>query len=136
MQLFIRKFIDVREGELYRLLFMSGYIFVIIASYNVVKPMTRSLFITKMGLNQLPVLYMILAVVVALFVAAYLRFTSRLRLDRLLNTTLPVLMVCLLLFRWMLQLNIQSPFLYYGLFIWASIYGVLTTSQYWLLVSR
>ncbi len=135
MQRFLRKIADVRDGELKRLLIMTAYIFVIIASYNVLKPMTRSLFVSRLGPGQLPFLYMLLAVVVAVFVLLYLRLSARVKLVRLLNITLVALMLSLLFFRWLLQLNLQSATLYYGLFIWASIYGVLTTSQFWLLAN-
>lgn len=114
---------------------MASYIFIIIASYNVLKPMTRSLFVSNMGLQQMPVLYMMLAVVVGVFMVFYLRFSARLRLDRLINYTTIILMATLLLFWWLLQLEIQSRLLYYGLFIWASIYGMVTTTQFWLLAN-
>lgn len=131
----LRKSLDIRSGEGKRLLIMAGYNFVVIASYNVLKPMTRSLFVSNMGLAQLPYLYILLALTVAGFVVVYLRISAKARLDRLLNMTMLVLMASLLLFRWLLQLKVDSPALFYGLFIWASIYGVLTTSQFWLLAN-
>lgn len=135
MRRLLSKIMDVRQGELKRVAIMAAYSFVIIASYNVLKPMTRSLFVSKLGLGQLPYLYMILAVVVGFFVYFYLKIANRLKLIRLLNLTILFLITSLLFFRWYLLQGIDSPFLYYGLFIWASIYGVLTTSQYWLLAN-
>lgn len=135
MKTFLLKISNIRSGELKRVLLMAGYIFVIIASYNVLKPMTRSLFVSNMGLEQLPYLYMILAVVVGLFIIGYLRVSAKLKLDWLLNTTILFLMGNLILFWWFLKLEIHSPILYYSLFIWASIYGVLTTTQFWLMAN-
>lgn len=135
MRLFLSKIIDIRQGELKRVAIMAAYSFVIIASYNILKPMTRSLFVSKLGLGQLPYLYMILAVVVGIFVYFYLKISKRLKLIRLLNSTTLVLIASLLFFRWLLIQGIDSPLLYYGLFIWASIYGVLTTTQFWLLAN-
>ena len=135
MKQLLQKTIDIRAGEWKRVLIMAGYNFVIIASYNVLKPMTRSLFVTEMGLQQLPFLYMLLAGVVGVFVVLYLRISNSIKLDKLVNITTVVLMLSLLFFWWLLSIDIKSAFLYYGLFIWASIYGVLTTTQYWLLAN-
>ncbi|NIR50333.1 hypothetical protein GWO43_17650 [candidate division KSB1 bacterium] len=136
MKRLLQKVINIREGEGTRVGIMAGYVFVIIASYNVLKPMTRSLFVSKLGLEQLPILYILLALVVGVVVIFYLRVSSNRRLDRLINGTNLFLMSNLLLFRWLLGLNVDSAWLFYSLFIWASIYGVLTTTQFWLLANH
>ncbi|MFQ5604315.1 MAG: Npt1/Npt2 family nucleotide transporter [bacterium] len=135
MTRFLKKAVDVREGETRRALIMASYIFVIIASYNVLKPMTRSLFVTNLGPNQLPLLYILLAGTVGIFVVFYLRWTSHVRLDRLINFTTFFLIANLLLFWLLLKSAFISTTLYYLLFIWVSIYGVLTTTQFWLLAN-
>ncbi len=135
MKSLLKKAIDVRSGEFKPVAIMAGYVFVIIASYNVLKPMTRSLFVTQVGLEQLPFLYMMLAVAVGAFVFVYLKISSLLSPPRLIAGTTITLMASLLLFWWSLQLGVASSALYYSLFIWASIYGVLTTSQFWLLAN-
>ena len=131
----IHNFFDLRRNEYTRFALMSAYLFVVIASYNVLKPMTRSLFVSNLGLQQLPFLYMLLAVAVGLFVTTYLGFSARIRLDKLIIRTTLLLVISLVLFWWLLRIAAVSTFLYYGLFIWASIYGVLTTTQYWLLAN-
>ncbi len=135
MRQFLRKAIDIRRGEGKRVAMMAGYSFVIIASYDILKPMTRSLFVYHLGADQLPLLYMLVALVVGIFVLFYIRFSSNVSLDRLILWTTLFLAGNLLFFRWLLNLNLNSPLLYYVLFIWASIYGVLTTTQFWLLAN-
>ncbi len=68
MRQFLRKAIDIRRGEGKRVAMMTGYSFVIIASYDILKPMTRSLFVSNLGADQLPLLYMLVALVVGIFV--------------------------------------------------------------------
>ena len=131
----LQRVLDVREGETKRLLIMSGYVFVVIASYNIIKPMTRALFVSNLGLGQLPFLYMFLAVAVSFFVFFYLNFSAKLKLNKLLNFSNAALGVSLLVFWWFLGRGIESAWFYYLLFIWASIYGVLTTTQYWLMAN-
>lgn len=131
----LRKAIDIRTGEGGRLAIMASYSFVIIASYDILKPMTRSLFVSNLGVEQLPLLYMLVAVVIGIFVIFYLRFSSNVPLDRLIFWTTLFLASNLLFFRWLMTLNLNAPWFYYTLFIWASIYGVLTTTQFWLLTN-
>lgn len=114
---------------------MAGYLYVIIASYNVLKPMTRSLFVSELGLQQLPFLYILLVLAVGAFITVYLKISARLRLNRLINLTLLFLGLNLLVFRWLLSIESNSAVLYYTLFIWTSIYGVLTPTQFWLLAN-
>jgi len=135
MRQFLRKAVDIRRGEGKRIAMMAGYSFVIIASYDILKPMTRSLFVSNLGAAQLPWLYMLVALVVGIFVLFYIKFSSNVPLDRLIFWTTLFLAGNLLFFRWLLNSNINSPVLYYVLFIWASIYGVLTTTQFWLLAN-
>ncbi len=135
MRSFLRKVVDIREGELGRTMIMFGYIFLIISSYLILKPMTRSLFLKNLGPAQLPFVYMLVALVVGVVAVVYARLAARLRLDRLITGTTLFLIVNLFLFWWLLSIDIKSGWLYYGLYIWASIYGVLTTSQFWLLAN-
>ncbi|MFQ5638430.1 MAG: Npt1/Npt2 family nucleotide transporter [bacterium] len=131
----IQKAINIRPNEGVRTALMVCYALVVITSYNVLKPMTRSLFVSNLGLEQLPYLYIVLAGVVGVVVVFYMRLSASMRLNRLVNGTNLFLVSNLLFFRWLLGLKIDAPWLYYMLFIWASIYGVLTTTQFWLLAN-
>jgi AAA family ATP:ADP antiporter len=135
MNSILRKVIDIREGEEGRALIMFSYIFLIIASYLILKPMTRSLFLKNLGPAQLPFVYMLVALVVGVVAVFYARVAARARLDRLINGTTLFLISNLFLFWWLLRIEVRSAWLYYGLYIWVSIYGVLTTSQFWLLAN-
>lgn len=130
-----QKLVDVRPGEARRVFIMAGHIFAIIAAYNVLKPMTRSLFVTHLGLQQLPLLYIVLALSTGIFVVFYLRLSSLLKLNKLINLTTMVLISNLVVFWYLLHLNVASPILYYVFFIWTSLFGVLTPTQFWLLAN-
>jgi AAA family ATP:ADP antiporter len=132
---FLQKIVHVQKLERKRAFIMAGYIFLIMASYNVLKPMARSLFVTNLSPAELPILYIILAVAVGLVSVAYLRVSTNLRLDRLITFTALFFAANLILFWWLLSSGQQSPSLYYALFIWTSIYGILTSTQFWLLAS-
>lgn len=130
-----QKALDIREGELKRAAIMAGYLFVIIAAHNILKPMARSLFVVNSGVQELPKLYILVALVGGVVVMIYMQVASRLRLDRLINGTCFFLISNLLLFWLLLTRNLESSALYYSLFIWSSLFGVLTTTQFWLLAN-
>jgi AAA family ATP:ADP antiporter len=129
----LRKAIDIRKGEASRVLIMFSYIFLILASYYILKPMTRSLFLYKLGPTQLPFVYMLVALVVGAVAVIYARLAAKFRLNQLILGTTLFLITNLVLFWWLLSININSAWLYYALYVWTSIYGILTTSQFWLL---
>ncbi|MFQ6115419.1 MAG: Npt1/Npt2 family nucleotide transporter, partial [bacterium] len=135
MSYLLRKAIDVRKGEVSRTFIMFSYIFLILASYYILKPMTRSLFLKNLGPTQLPFVYMLVAFVVGMVAVIYARLAANLRLNQLIFGTTLVLMANLVLFWWFLTIEVNSAWLYYGLYVWTSIYGVLTTSQFWLLAN-
>ena len=60
----------------------------------------------------------------------YGRLARILDLSRLIKGTSAVLIGCLLLLRWLLALEIW--WIYYAFYVWVGIYGILTTSQFWL----
>ena len=136
MTALLRKTLDIRKGEGKRALVMAAYIFVIMASYNVLKPMARSLFVSNLSTLQLPAMYILLAGIVGVVSILYLKLSSSLRLDRLITFTALFFAGNLLLFRWLLGAQHHSTTLYYSLFIWTSIYGILTSTQFWLLANH
>jgi len=50
----LRPIVQLREGEATTALLMFVYAFLAMTSYNIVKPITRSEFITSLGADNLP----------------------------------------------------------------------------------
>ena len=61
MNTFIQKLFDIREGEGFRTLLMFIYIFLIIASLLIIKPVRNSLFLTHLGVSKLPYAFVLVA---------------------------------------------------------------------------
>jgi len=135
MKAFIRKIVDVRQGEVERTWIMFSYIFLILASHLILKSMTRSLFLKNLGSDQLPFVYLLMASVGGVLAVFQARLAARVRLDRLIYGTTLFLMGNLLIFRGLYSLDVTAAWFYYGLYIWASFFGILTTSQFWLLAN-
>jgi ATP:ADP antiporter, AAA family len=132
-QLFERA-IDIRKTELARVLLMSTYLLLIIASYSVTKAVRDSLFVTKIGPARLPYVYLLIAGAMGLVSIVYSRAVNRIGLHRLIRTTSLIAMSNLLLF-WLLFRN-DRPIWFYVLYVWVSLFGVITASQFWLLATH
>jgi ATP/ADP translocase len=131
---FVEKVFDVRRPELRRVLIMSTYLLLIIAAYSTVKAVRDSLFVTKIGPEQLPYVYLLIAGAMGVVSLAYTRAVNRIGLHRLIRTTSLIAISNLLLF-W-LGFRSNSVIWFYALYVWASIFGAITASQFWLLATH
>ena len=107
----------------------SGY-GLILLTYFFLKPARDSLFLAGPGPANLPVVFVLIALVALPVTLLYGRLARILDLSRLIKGTSAVLIGCLLLLRWLLALELW--WIYYAFYVWVGIYGILTTSQFWL----
>ena len=123
-------FLDVRRGEVTLTLLMFSYYYLLLVVYYFLKPARDSLFLTRLGPNQLLVVFVLIALMVVPVTTIYARWARSLKLTHLLVTTTAVLIASFLGLRLLIQLD--HPWVYYVFYIWVSIYGILATSQFWL----
>jgi len=122
--------IDVRKGEILLTLLMFFYYYLLLVTYYFLKPARDSLFLVKLGASQLPIVFMLIAVIVVPVVTLYSQASRNLKLNHLINVTTLILVANLFVLRWLLQFSHGSVF--YTFYIWVSIYGAISTSQFWL----
>jgi len=132
---FFRKLFDIREGEGLKVSLMFFYGFLIIASLSILKPVRNSLFLVKLGVEKLPVVYILVALCSAVVASIYARYARKVRLIRLIMVTLLISILSLLLFWYLLESDIKGDWLKYALYIWVAIFGVITGTQFWLLAN-
>jgi ATP:ADP antiporter, AAA family len=133
MKKFISSIIDIRKGELGLTLLMFTNYYLILVTYYFLKPARDSLFLIKVSPEMLPLVFIITALVTAPVVTIYSKASRTLKLNHLINITIAVIIVNLFILRWLIQIN--QPWVYYLFYTWVSIYGALTTSQFWLLAN-
>ena len=126
-------FSDLTTEELRRVLPITSAYALILASLYLLKPARNALFLSHIGVDKLPYVLLLVAVVGAGTAAAYGQFARSMRTDRLLRGTFLVLMGMLVGFR--LLLPTGWPWVYYVFFVWVALYGVLATSLIWLLAN-
>ncbi len=129
----IDRTLDIRSGEYQKTGLMFAYIFLLILAYVIVKAVRDSLFLVKLGPEQLPYVYMLVAAIVGIVAWGHAKLSSRVGLPALLHGTLLLVVSNLLIFWWLFRLG--SPWLFYVFYVWAGVVGLLTLSQYWLLAN-
>ncbi len=131
----LRKTFDLREGEEQRAFLMQLNIFLIISTLLVVKPSVNGLFLSKIGVESLPLAFILVALFAALLSSLYARFLGKATLNRILLTTLGVSVGLFVLFGFLLRGNRVEGWVLYSFYIWTAIFGVLTASQFWILAN-
>jgi len=132
---FIQKTFDIREGEFKVALWMLFYIFLIIAVLLIIKPAVNALFLSELGVEQLPFAFLIVAVTAVGSSFLYSKVLSKYALNKIIEFTLLGSVVVLLGLGTLLYLNYLEGGLLYFFYVWVAIYAVLSTSQFWVLAN-
>ncbi len=73
----LKAFVDIRAGEQRRVVLLAFYLFLVITSYYVIKPVRNSLFIQRLGADNLPYIYILTALFVGIMISGYSRVADR-----------------------------------------------------------
>lgn len=131
----ITKTFDVREGE-YRISFwMQAYIFLTIAVLLIIKPTVNAVFLSELGVEQLPWAYLMVAVTAILSSAFYTRALTRFSLDKIVETTLIASILAFVILGILLKFGFLSAWMLYFFYVWVAIYALLAASQFWVLAN-
>lgn len=131
----IKKIFDIREGELKIALYMQGYIFLIIATLLIIKPTVNSLFISELGVENLPFGYLLVAIAAVISSYFYSRTTEKFSLLKIVKFTLVFSIIALAALASLLHFNLITGWVLYGFYTGVAIYAVLATSQFWVLAN-
>src|SRR5689334_24902591 len=72
----LRPIVELREGEATTALLMFLYSFLAMTSYNIVKPLAKSEFISSLGADQLPWMTFALGVLIGVIMQGYTKAIS------------------------------------------------------------
>lgn len=114
---------------------MCVYIFLVISSLLIVKPVCNALFLSKFGAYQLPYVFLLVAFFAAAGSSLYFKFLKRFRLNRLIIRTFQTSLVSLLIFWALLYFNYLRGWTLYVFYVWVAVFAVISTSQFWLLAN-
>ncbi|NIT56065.1 MAG: hypothetical protein GWN00_07440, partial [Aliifodinibius sp.] len=111
-------------------LLMFVYNFVLLNTLYLLKPVRDSLFLEEVGAYNLPFVFIFTAIAVIPISIGYSRISKRHSVGWLVSAV--TLFLAANLFVIWIFIDIDHDFLYYGFYVWVSIYSVLITSQFWL----
>lgn len=126
---------DIRDGEAGRVLCMLLYIFLIISSVMIVKPVCNALFLSRYGAEKLPHAFILVALFAALITAVYSRLLARFPLPGLIRSTLVFFALLLTVFWLMHRGDILPGPALFVLYVVIAIFSVLSASQFWSLAN-
>src|SRR5262245_52960956 len=129
-----RQFFDIRPGEHVRTWAMFFYLLFVLFAYYILKPVSRAMFLNKFDIDNLPGLYILIAVCGGMLAYLYSKAAARssLRAAVLWATVLAV--GCLVAMWWLIRMKL--PWMIYVLNIWVSLFSVVFVSQGWLVASN
>ncbi|HEX5474052.1 MAG TPA: Npt1/Npt2 family nucleotide transporter [Vicinamibacterales bacterium] len=124
---------DVRREESTTALMMFSYSFLAMAAYNVIKPITRSKFISDLGADNLPYVLLAAGFLISILMAGYTWLMGRLPRRWGLPITQLGMAAVLILFWVLFQTN--AAWVPVAFYIGGLILGVLLISQFWTLAN-
>jgi AAA family ATP:ADP antiporter len=126
---------DIREGEGLRAALMFLYIFLIIASLLIVKPVRNSLFLTAFGADQLPFAFILVALFSGIFIYFYTWLSKKIYLPKVMLNSILISILVFGIFWALLFFGYHHNWFLYVFYVWAAIFGVVLTMQFWLLAN-
>ena len=125
---------ELRPGEGGTALLLFLYSFLAMTSYNIVKPVTRSQFISSLGADNLPWVQFGAGLAIGFLMQGYSKVIAA--VPR--RWTIPVTqagMIVLLLTFWLLFTRLGAEWVSVGFYLFGLILGLLLISQFWTLAN-
>jgi len=126
--------VDVTEQESVTLVMMFAYSFLAMTAYNILKPITRSQFISQLGADNIPYIPLIAAIAIGVIMQGYSRAAGIIP-PRWVIPVAQLAMAGILVGFWVLFQTgnwlVAAGFYFFGL-----IMGILLISQFWTLANE
>jgi AAA family ATP:ADP antiporter len=129
----IGRIVTFRDGEAVTAVLMFAYSFLAMTSYNILKPVTRSQFISALGADNLPYVQLAAGVLIGIVMQIYSAAAGRLPRRWVIPAT-QLAEVALLTVFWFL-FRTGADWVSVAFYVLALILGILLTSQFWTLAN-
>ena len=126
----VRRFLDIRPGEGLPVLLTFLYIWIVVASFLLAKPIRSGLFLGEHEAYDLVYVYAAVPLVLTLFVPLYTRVAARFGARTVTVATLVGFSLNVLLFWYLFRFHPfrRLPDIFY---VWVSCYGIIAPVQAW-----
>src|SRR5688500_4209640 len=129
----IDSLVPLRPGEGRVALLMFAYSLLAMASYNILKPLTRSQFIADLGADNLPYVQLAGGIVIGGVMHAYARSVGRVPRRLVIPLTQAGIIVLLVMF-WAL-LRTGANWVSAAFYLFGQMLGIILISQFWTLAN-
>ncbi len=129
---FLRMF-DIREGEFRCVWQMQLNIFLLIQCLWIIKPIANAQFLLTAGIDKLPSVFLLVALSALAVATSYSRLLNMLPLGTIMFRTYMTSIFFLVLFAILLRIGFFKDWMSYLFYIGVALFGLVTTSQFWLL---
>jgi AAA family ATP:ADP antiporter len=131
----LRPVVQLRDGEATTVLLMFLYSFLAMAGYNMIKPVTRGLFIEKLGAENLPWIQFGAGIVIGFIMQGYTRAIGLAPRRWMIPLTLAAIVVAMGTFYALFTQLADNRFVAVGFYLFGLIVGILLISQFWTLAN-
>lgn len=132
---YFKQTFDIRDGEIFISLLMQMYVFLIITVLLIVKPTINALFLSKLGAEQLPYGYLIVALVAIVSSYFYNRAIRKFSIKTVAIFTLVGFSISFAALSTLMFFSFLNSWVLYFFYVNVSLFGVLATSQFWILAN-
>ena len=133
IQRIFSRFVKIKPNELKVSFLLFFYLFLVIAAYNVVKPIRNASLLDELGYKWLPVVYLLTAVVIGFVVAVHAKIQVKISRYALITSSIVFFFVSCLIFRFFSGYSWRGlPVIFW---VWANIFIIVLNTQFWMTVN-
>ena len=121
----------IRAGEGRQVGLMFLYLMGVVSTFIVGRTVRDTLFLHRVALEKLSLMYVAVAVAVAFTAYFYSRVADKYRRDRLISTTLVISCVIMAAVWGLIRLQVAGTWLYFALYVIVDIIGQIAIIQFW-----
>jgi len=130
----LRPIVQLRDGEATTALLMFLYSFLAMTSYNIIKPITRSEYISKLGADDLPWVTLGLGILIGVIMQGYTKVISLVPRRWMIPAT-QIGIAGLLVVFWFLFTFVGADWVAVAFYVVSLILAILLISQFWTLAN-
>lgn len=127
------RIIKFKSGELKISFLLFFYLFLVIAAYNVIKPIRNASFLEELGYQWLPLVYLLTAVIIGFVVAFHSKIQVRISRYSLITFSIIFFFISCFVFRFLSGYGwVELPVIFW---VWANIFIIVLNTQFWITVN-
>lgn len=107
----------------------------LIGANSLIKILRDSIFLGHHSVSELPYLYILVAVIAGVVIAAYSRYTAHISILRLILATNATILAAIFFF-WVVLSYFDPPWSHYAFYIWSAMATVIAVAQVWTLANH